>query len=42
MESTHFTLMVSELESVPPGWTTVQSPSIVTLTRTDDPVTEAF
>jgi glutamine amidotransferase len=40
IESTHFTLIVSELESVPTGWTTVASPAIVTLTRTDDPVSE--
>lgn len=40
IESTHFTLIASELDFVPPGWTPVDSPSIVTLTRTDDPVVE--
>lgn len=40
IESTHFTLIASELDSVPQGWTPVDSPSIVTLTRTDDPAVE--
>ena len=40
IDSTHFTLIASELESVPPGWALVESPRIVTLTRTDDPVAE--
>jgi glutamine amidotransferase len=40
IDSTHFTLIASELESVPAGWTLVESPRIVTLTRTDDPVSE--
>ncbi len=40
VESTHFTLIASELPSIPRDWTTVASPTIVTLTRTDDPVSE--
>ncbi|MCK6534422.1 MAG: class II glutamine amidotransferase [Polyangiaceae bacterium] len=42
IESTHFTLIASELESTPTGWTAVESPSIVTLTRTDDPLVETL
>lgn len=42
VESTHFTLICSELDSTPPSWTAVQSPAIVTLTRGDDPVVEAL
>ncbi|MCC6903723.1 MAG: class II glutamine amidotransferase [Polyangiaceae bacterium] len=42
IESTHFTLVASELDSTPVGWTAVDSPSIVTLTRTDDPLVEAL
>jgi glutamine amidotransferase len=40
VESTHFTLICSELESTPPSWTAVASPAIVTLSRGDDPVVE--
>jgi predicted glutamine amidotransferase len=40
IDSTHFTVIASELETVPAGWTLVESPRIVTLTRTDDPVSE--
>jgi hypothetical protein len=40
IDSTHFTLIASELESIPVGWGAVESPRIVTLTRTDDPVSE--
>jgi predicted glutamine amidotransferase len=40
VESTHFTIVATELENTPQGWTAVPTPSIVTLTRTDDPVTE--
>jgi glutamine amidotransferase len=40
VESTHFTLIASELEAIPTGWTAVPSPAIVTLTRTDDPTSE--
>lgn len=40
VESTHFTLIASELDGIPTGWTPVESPAIVTLTRTDDPSSE--
>ena len=40
VESTHFTMIATELEDTPRGWTPVPSPVIVTLTRTDDPTTE--
>jgi len=40
IESTHFTLIASELETIPAGWSPVESPSIVTMSRTDDPVVE--
>ncbi len=42
VESTHFTLIASELAAVPAGWTAVDGASIVTLTRTDDPLVEAI
>ncbi|MFO0570802.1 MAG: class II glutamine amidotransferase [Polyangiaceae bacterium] len=42
VESTHFSLIASELDSTPAGWTDVRSPSIVTLSRTDDPLTETL
>lgn len=42
IDSTHFTLIASELESIPSGWTPVDGTQIVTLTRTDDPVLEAL
>lgn len=40
VESTHFTLICSELDSTPPSWTAVPSPAIVTLSRGDDPIVE--
>ncbi len=40
VDSTRFTLVASELESLPPGWTPVDERAIVTLTRSDDPVSE--
>jgi glutamine amidotransferase len=40
VESTHVTIIATELENTPTGWTAVPTPSVVTLTRTDDPVTE--
>lgn len=40
LDSTRFTLVASELESLPPGWTPVEERAIVTLTRSDDPVSE--
>jgi glutamine amidotransferase len=40
VDSTRFSLIASELDNVPPGWTPVEGRAIVTMTRTDDPVTE--
>lgn len=40
IDSTRFSLIASELDSVPSGWTKVPDRSIVTLTRSDDPVVE--
>lgn len=40
IDSTHFTLIASELSAMPPRWTAVPERSIVTLTRTDEPVVE--
>jgi predicted glutamine amidotransferase len=40
IDSTHFTLIASELEAVAPRWTAVPERSIVTLTRADDPAVE--
>lgn len=40
IDSTRFSLIASELESIPPGWTKVADKSIVTLTRTDEPQTD--
>ena len=40
IDSTRFSLIASELDSVPQGWTPVEGRAIVTMTRTDDPVTE--
>ena len=40
IESTHFTLIVSEAESVPQGFRALEGRSLVSLTRTDDPVVE--
>jgi len=42
IESTHFTLIVSEAESVPQGFRALEGRSLVSLTRTDDPVVEAL
>ncbi len=42
IDSTHFTLAASELETIPSGWTEVPARSLVTLTRTDDPLVEAL
>jgi glutamine amidotransferase len=38
IDSTRFSLIASELETLPPSWTAVPDRSVVTLTRTDDPV----
>lgn len=40
VESTHFTLIVSEADSVPPGFRALEGRSLVSLTRTDDPMVE--
>jgi predicted glutamine amidotransferase len=40
VESTHFTLIVSEADSVPSGFRALEGRSLVSLTRTDDPVVE--
>lgn len=40
IDSTHFTLIASELDSIPVGWTETPARSLITLTRSDDPVVE--
>ncbi|MDQ2643977.1 MAG: class II glutamine amidotransferase [Myxococcota bacterium] len=40
IDSTHFTIIASELEALPAGWTSVEGRSIVTLSRNDDPAVE--
>lgn len=40
VDSTRFSLVASELEGVPAGWTPVDEHAIVTMTRSDDPVSE--
>jgi predicted glutamine amidotransferase len=40
IDSTHFTIIASELEVLPSGWASVEGRSIVTLSRTEDPVAE--
>lgn len=40
IDSTRFSLIASELLSIPSGWTRVEDRSIVTLTRSHDPETE--
>lgn len=40
LDSTHFTLIVSEPDTVPPGFRQLEGRSLVSLTRTDDPVVE--
>ncbi|HEY6557573.1 MAG TPA: class II glutamine amidotransferase [Polyangiaceae bacterium] len=42
IDSTRFSLIASELEDIPAGWTKVDGRCIVTLTRSDDPHTEAL
>jgi glutamine amidotransferase len=42
IDSTHFTLLASELESLPSHWTAVKERTIVTLSRSDDPHVEAL
>jgi glutamine amidotransferase len=40
IDSTHFTLLVSEAETTPAGFQAVEGRCLVSLTRTDDPVIE--
>jgi glutamine amidotransferase len=40
VDSTRFTLIASELESLPSGWAPVEGRRVVTMTRTADPVLE--
>jgi len=40
IESSHFSIIASELAEVPTGWTPIEGRSIVTLRRTADPVVE--
>ena len=42
IESTHFSLIASELDSTPVGWSEVAHQSIVTLSRTDAPQVESL
>ncbi len=40
VESTHFSVVASGVREVPVGWTPMNDRTIVTLTRTDDPIVE--
>jgi glutamine amidotransferase len=40
IDSSHFSLIVSEIDNLPHGFTSVEERSIVTLTRTDEPLVE--
>jgi predicted glutamine amidotransferase len=40
IDSTRFSILASELQSLPSGWTAVADRSIVTLTRSDDPTVD--
>jgi hypothetical protein len=40
IDSTHLTLVVSEIEAVPAGFQSVEGRALVSLTRADDPVVE--
>jgi predicted glutamine amidotransferase len=42
IDSTHFTLIASDLTALPEGFTPVEAPSLVSLTRTDAPLVEPF
>jgi hypothetical protein len=42
IESTHFSLIASELDATPVGWREVAPQSIVTLSRSDAPIVEAL
>lgn len=40
VDTTRFTLIASELDGLPPGWTSIADRAIVTLTRAHDPASE--
>jgi glutamine amidotransferase len=40
VDTTHFAIVATDLEALPPGWTPVPERAIVTLTRTHEPVSE--
>jgi glutamine amidotransferase len=40
IESTHFSVAATGIQQVPAGWTPLDDRTIVTLTRTDDPILE--
>jgi glutamine amidotransferase len=40
IDSTHFTIVASDLDALPSGWTAVNERTIVTLSRTEDPRVE--
>ncbi|HET9933574.1 MAG TPA: class II glutamine amidotransferase [Polyangiaceae bacterium] len=40
IDSTHFTILASDLDALPAGWTSVSERAIVTLSRTEDPRVE--
>lgn len=42
VDTAHFSIVASGLETVPEGWTPVESRTIVTLTRSEDPAFEAL
>ncbi|HET9960052.1 MAG TPA: class II glutamine amidotransferase [Polyangiaceae bacterium] len=42
IESSHFTIIASELDELPQSWTEVKGRAFVTLSRTEDPVLEAL
>jgi glutamine amidotransferase len=42
IDSTHFGLIASDIETLPPDWTAVEGRAIVTLTRSDEPILEQF
>lgn len=42
IDSTHFTIIASDMERLPPDWVPVVERSVVTLSRTEEPVVEAL
>ena len=40
IESTHFTILASDLDALPNGWHAVGERTVVTLSRTEDPRVE--